>query len=227
LDDLVNIKGQADGLVIQLSETAEWQQVLAQLAARIDEKAVFFAGAEVTLDLAERPVPRYDLSSLKALLDRRGLILKVVTSGSQTTRDSALALDLRAGAPSQSGSSPLSDDTVPFDPEEEGVQGVLVRRTLRSGRAVHSEGHVVVIGDVNPGAKVIAAGDVIIWGTLRGMAHAGAYGDESAIVCALQMLPAQLRIAGHIATSPEGAVQMVRPEMASVRDQHIVVEAWQ
>ena len=80
----------------------------------------------------------------------------------------------------------------------------MIRRTLRSGRTVRSQGHVVVFGDVNPGAEIIAAGDVIVWGRLRGNVHAGANGDESAFVCALDMTPTQLRIAGYISISPTG-----------------------
>ncbi|MCA9884173.1 MAG: septum site-determining protein MinC, partial [Anaerolineae bacterium] len=114
----------------------------------------------------------------------------------------------------------------PIDSEEMGTQGVMVKRTLRSGRTVHSRGHVVVFGDVNPGAKIIAAGDVVVWGKLRGMVHAGAEGDDSVIVCALDMNPNQLRIADHIVTSPAEHHRQVTPEVAFVRDGQIVVEAW-
>jgi septum site-determining protein MinC len=74
----------------------------------------------------------------------------------------------------------------------------LIKRTLRNGRTIHSDGHVIVLGDVNAGAMIIAAGDVIVWGKLRGTVHAGARGDESAVVCALYLAPTQLRIAGYI-----------------------------
>jgi septum site-determining protein MinC len=102
----------------------------------------------------------------------------------------------------------------------------MIRRTLRSGRTVHSIGHVVVFGDVNPGAEIIATGDVIIWGRLRGNVHAGAEGDEDAIVCALEMTPTQLRIAGYIVTSPAEKSHEPRPEVALVRDGQIIVETW-
>jgi septum site-determining protein MinC len=86
---------------------------------------------------------------------------------------------------------------------------------------------VVVFGDVNPGAEIVAAGDVIIWGRLRGTVHAGANGDENAIVCALDMMPTQLRIAGYIVISPPDKRRKPKPEVALVRDNQIVVEAWQ
>ncbi|MCY4018604.1 MAG: septum site-determining protein MinC [Chloroflexi bacterium] len=223
-DELIAIKGVKDGLLISLSPTENWQSVTDHLASRIDDRADFFAGAAITVELGTRPVPKYELSSLKALLERRGLSLSLVLSDSDTTRESALALDLKT----DSNNRPLTtekQETLPVDPEETGTWGVLVRRTIRSGRIVHSEGHVVVLGDVNPGAQVIAAGDIIVWGKLRGTVHAGAHGDESALVCALEMSPSQLRIAGYIVTSPAGKRRQIVPEMALIRDNQIVVEA--
>jgi len=86
---------------------------------------------------------------------------------------------------------------------------------------------VVVIGDVNPGAEIIAGGDVVVWGKLRGLVHAGAYGDREAVVCALEMIPTQLRIADLITVSPAGPrdVEPI-PEMASIKDGQIVAESW-
>jgi septum site-determining protein MinC len=103
----------------------------------------------------------------------------------------------------------------------------MIKHTLRSGRIVYSDGHVVVFGDVNPGAEIVAAGDVIVWGRLRGTVHAGSNGDEHAVVCALDMTPTQLRIAGHIVISPPDKRRKPKPEVALVRDSQIVVEAWQ
>jgi len=105
---------------------------------------------------------------------------------------------------------------------------ILTRRTLRSGQAVRHVGHVVIIGDVNPGTEVIAGGSVVVWGRLRGLVHAGALGDDNAIVCALLLAPTQLRIGNHIARPPEGEGRRPKsPEMALVRDGRIVVEAWE
>lgn len=221
----VAIKGIKDGLLISLSPTEEWGAITSDLAARIDEQGAFFAGARITIDVGERPVSRHELGSLKALLERRGLRLAVVLSDSHTTIDAAQALDLRTNL---AGTLPGRErnETLPINPEEEGTAGVMIRRTLRSGRTVHSAGHVVVLGDVNPGAEILAAGDIIVWGRLRGNVHAGASGDESAIVCALDMIPTQLRIAGLRVTSPDDKRRKPRPEVALIRDGQIVVEAW-
>jgi len=226
--DIVSIKGIKDGLLVTLSSTEEWQRITQELARRIDTKGDFFAGARVTVDVGERPVPKYELTSLKAVLERRNLTLVVVQTTSKTTYDSAQSLDLRTNAPDIMRRRVNDEvlDTMPIDPEEQGIPGVLIRRTLRSGRTVHSRGHVVIYGDVNPGAQIIATGDIFIWGKLRGTVHAGAEGDMDAVICALDMSPNQLRIADLIATSPKDKKHTIRPEMASVRNDQIIVEAW-
>lgn len=226
--DLVSIKGIKNGLLILLSSTEEWTVITQELATRIDEKGDFFSGAHVTIDVGERPVPKYELTSVKALLERRGLTLIVVQTSSQTTYDSAQALDLRTAVPEELLAVSNDDilDTISIDSEEQGTPGVMLKRTLRSGRTVHSRGHVVVVGDVNPGAEIVATGDIIIWGKLRGTVHAGAEGNMSAIICALDMSPNQLRIADLIVTSPSDKNRKVHPEIASVRDDRIVVEVW-
>ncbi|QPC81626.1 septum site-determining protein MinC [Phototrophicus methaneseepsis] len=235
-NDQIAIKGNKEGLLIMLSPTEEWLGITQDLAQKLDEQSSFFSGAKVTVDVGARPVPKYELSSLKALLERRGMLLSLVRSESATTLASAQALDVRTQA---IDTTFMDDDTLPtrdrddtdtgdtpIDSEEAGTQGVMVKRTLRSGRTIHSKGHVIVFGDVNPGAKIVAAGDIIIWGKLRGTVHAGAEGDDSVVICALDMNPNQLRIAGHIVTSPKDHNRQVMPEVAFVRNNQIVVEAW-
>ena len=227
-DELIAIKGMNNGLLISLSTTENWQSVTDRLASRIDEQIEFYAGADITVELGSRPVPKYELSSLKALLERRGLKLSRVRSESDTTRQSARALHVSTennlGNISRAMPAP-AQETASVNPEETGTQGILFRRTLRSGRTIHSDGHALVFGDVNPGAKVIAAGDIVVWGKLRGYAHAGAMGNESARVCALEMNPSQLRIAGHLATSPPGKRPNSAPAVALIRNNQIIVEA--
>jgi septum site-determining protein MinC len=113
--------------------------------------------------------------------------------------------------------------TVVDDPEI----GLVARRTLRSGQQLRHPGSVAVLGDVNPGAEIVAGGDIIVWGKLRGTVHAGAMGNDKAIVCALDLAPTQLRIAQYIARSPEGRRRKPIPEVARVRKGQIVAESWE
>ncbi|MDP9018033.1 MAG: septum site-determining protein MinC, partial [Candidatus Eremiobacteraeota bacterium] len=71
--------------------------------------------------------------------------------------------------------------------------------TVRGGQSLHHVGNLVVMGDVNPGSELVASGDIVVFGALRGVAHAGAQGDRTARVYALELSATQLRIATFIA----------------------------
>jgi len=105
---------------------------------------------------------------------------------------------------------------------------ILVQRTLRSGQSIRYNGNVVVLGDINPGAEISATGNVIVMGALRGVVHAGAGGDEKAVVLAFRLQPTQLRISNHITRPPDNeSLDSDHPEMARIRDGVVTIEAFQ
>jgi septum site-determining protein MinC len=95
--------------------------------------------------------------------------------------------------------------------------------TLRGGQALHHDGNIVVVGDVNPGTELVATGDIVVFGRLLGVAHAGAQGDDSAKVFALQLQATQLRIATCIAVDEDRSRDTSEPEVAFVRDGRIAI----
>ncbi|HEY9715888.1 MAG TPA: septum site-determining protein MinC [Trichormus sp.] len=106
----------------------------------------------------------------------------------------------------------ISEVSLTEDTEEKTETGVkapplpavlYLRQTLRSGQTVSHKGHLVIVGDVNPGAELMAEGDITVWGALRGIAHAGIGGNVSAEIRALKLQPIQIRIAHAIARSPD------------------------
>lgn len=105
---------------------------------------------------------------------------------------------------------------------------ILVQRTLRSGQNINYDGNVVILGDVNPGAEVIASGHILVMGVLRGVVHAGASGDESATVTALVLNPTQLRISAHITRPPDGSkvLQDNGAETARIKDNEVMIEKY-
>jgi septum site-determining protein MinC len=115
---------------------------------------------------------------------------------------------------------------VPDDTPFEEVFGIVERGTLRSGQTIRHAGHITLIGDVNPGGELVAGGDVIVWGKLRGTVHAGAMGDKGAIVCALELAPNQIRIGPQIARPPDRGRSPRVPEIARVQEGQIIVERW-
>ena len=102
---------------------------------------------------------------------------------------------------------------------------VIVARTVRSGGVVESSGSAIILGDVNAGAQVIAEDDVIVVGTLRGIAHAGAFGNEGAVIYAQRIMSPQLRIAGSLAQG-DGSVEDRGPEIAHLKDGQIALKPY-
>ena len=220
--DRIVIKGTSEGLIITMGAGA-WLGLVDELGQHLDQKASFFKGGRVALRVGPRQLTRPQLESIGQLLKRHEVSLWAVESTSPGTREAANQLGLESELQARQVSSK------PTDTPPEG-DSIVVQRTLRSGQVLYHPGHVVVVGDVNPGAEIRAGGNIIVWGRLRGTAHAGigesGIGNQ-AIVCALQLSPTQLRIGDYLTRSPaaDGEVDIV-PEVASVQDDQIVAEIW-
>jgi septum site-determining protein MinC len=219
----VEIKGIREGLLATLGE-GEWPELRDTLFEQIRQKADFFRGARLALDVGSLPLHAADLSQLRAVLSDQQITLWAVVSNSPLTEQTARTLGLftQLTRPRPEPAATKLPETTYYD----GEQALLVRRTLRSGYKIEFPGHVTVIGDVNPGAEIVAGGDVVVWGRLRGVVHAGAEGKEDALVCALDLSPTQLRIAGRIATTPQRRGK-TNPEVARLREGQVVADVWE
>jgi septum site-determining protein MinC len=109
-----------------------------------------------------------------------------------------------------------------------GEDTLLVHKTLRSGQSIKHSGNVVILGDVNPGAEIVAGGHVIVLGNLRGVVHAGATGDLTATITAFYLNPTQLRIANLISRPPDGdRLCPDNPETARIAGGNLIIEKYQ
>ncbi len=217
----LTVKGIQNGLLITLP-AGEWSSVTDQLLSTVAMQDDFFRGARLAIQLEDRSLGAAELGSLRSALSEHDVTLWAILSTSEATQSAAADLGLSKDLESRR----TEDEDIPVDTQLPGEEAVLLQRTLRSGHSVRHPGHVIVIGDVNPGAEIIAGGNVIVWGRLRGMVHAGAAGEESAMVCALDLAPTQLRIAGHITVSPSRRGKP-KPERAFIRDDQLIAEPWQ
>ncbi|MEN2765857.1 septum site-determining protein MinC [Ornithinibacillus xuwenensis] len=92
-------------------------------------------------------------------------------------------------------------------------------RIVRSGQVLEVTGDMLLIGDVNPGGKVVSTGNIYIMGSLHGIAHAGVNGDQNAIITASYMNPSQLRIADYISRAPDYESDGVYMECGLIDDE--------
>jgi septum site-determining protein MinC len=215
---LVQIKGIRDGLLVSLGD-AGWPVIHQALLERIEQQPAFFQGARLVLDVGNQAIKSAELAALRDQLSERGIMLWAILSNSPLTENTAQLLGLatrihKARPPEIQTAKGIDDETA-----------LWVHKTIRSGTRIEFAGHVVILGDVNPGAEVIAGGSVIIWGRLRGVVHAGAQGNRQSVVCALDLSPTQLRVAGEIAIAPERRSKP-QPEIVRIKDGHLQAEPW-
>ncbi len=234
----ITIKGLRDGLSVTLSADGTWLEALAALEVRLTQAPAFFKGGRVALMVGPRALGEADMRQARDLLARHDVTLWAIVSDDADTQRVAAGLGLDMPPPARAPAAEPADQrdwqvavsgesrdaAVPLD--EWPDAGLVVRRTLRSGQSLRHPGSVAVIGDVNPGAEIVAGGDIVVWGKLRGTVHAGALGNEDAVVCALDLAPTQLRIGGRITRSPDDRRRKPRPETARVRGGQIVAEPW-
>jgi septum site-determining protein MinC len=216
---LIQIKGIRDGLLITLAG-GDWPELAEAFIKNVDDRASFFQGAHVVLDVGRIDLRVAELSTLRDKLSDRGIALWAVLSESEVTERTAQNLGLATRLSKPQPAKAREEVQVAEDAAK------WVKGPLRSGGHIEYHGNVVVLGDVNAGAEIIAGGSVIVWGRLRGVVHAGAQGDERAVVCALELTPTQLRIAGEIAVSPKRAGKCI-PEIARMKDGNLLAEPWQ
>lgn len=217
----LQIKGLRDGLLVSLDD-APWEQQLAVLLAQVDAQPAFFQGARLALDVASQVLHVNELVDLRDKLSERGIFLWAVLSESPTTEKTAQLLGLATRV-----SKPRPEEARKFSVEDLGEETALfLNRTLRSGTRVEFSGHVVVLGDVNPGAEIVAEGNVLIWGRLRGSVHAGVKGNRNAVICALELSPMQLRIAEEV-SAPLNPQKDPWPEIVRInKDGKLQAELW-
>lgn len=230
----IDIKGIRDGLLIRVNDNPELV-VVERLQHELEQKRDFLQGSRIAVELGRRPMSATELLVLQEMFVAHDLTLWAVIGEDGATRDAARELGLATRLPGSatdldgnalSARAPeATNGTSPTRPPP-AANALLLRETIRSGRSVWHEGHVVVLGDVNAGAEVIATGNVVVWGRLRGLVHAGAGGDATAAICALELNPTQLRIADQIAVAPSDTRPAVIPEQATIRDGQIVAEPW-
>jgi septum site-determining protein MinC len=219
--DTIAIKGTSTGLVITLGD-GPMETVLEEMETQLSAKASFFLGGRAALRVGERPLSAEQLQTIGTLLERSGMSLWAVEGEHPATLVAARELGLETNLRPAEPPAPAQAEQKASD----GSAGLIVQQTLRSGQAIRHAGHVCVVGDANPGSEIVAGGNIIVWGRLRGIAHAGAMGDDEAIICALQLMPSQIRIGAHIARPPDRGRAPKSPEVASVQKDRIVVERW-
>jgi septum site-determining protein MinC len=207
MNDLICFKGYRDGVTLILNDREpDFRKILKQLKLKMSHLN-FFRGAVVNIDIGQREgLSAEQLDSLEEILLSRNIHIKNAAQNKEKP-------DAAQMTPAVENIMPEKGDTL------------MLRRTIRSGQNLYYPGNIMLLGDVHPGGEVIAEENIIVWGTLRGIVHAGSKGNKKAFIIALQLAPAQLRIAQYIACAPDqkGSHPPQKPEIAYLQDERIVI----
>lgn len=214
----VTIKGKAGGVLeIKMQPSASYSEIKRALGEKLSRHKGFFSGCDTKVIVSGKSLMPAQKQEIKRLFEMDYDITNVVFGDELE----ACVKEARQAVPAQ----------VPHDDgrrvslvskEYFNAKSVFVANTLRSGQRVECEGDVVVLGDVNDGAEVIAGGSIAVMGTLRGLAHAGATGRSDVVVAANCLVPKQLRISGKIAAFTPAQKGTV-PEIAEYKKDSIVI----
>lgn len=195
--EAITFKLTRNGLIIVLDDNLDFATIKRLLKKKLEESKEFFQGAILKTTIKGRDLEKYELEELRRIIS------------------------------SETGFCDIVEDVVTFDWSKNIVEGKtkFYRGTMRSGNQIDYKGNVVVMGDVNPGAEIIATGNIIITGSLKGTVHAGCKGNRNAIVTANGIHPTQLRIADLITISPcDDAKSQNTYETAYIKDNNIYIE---
>lgn len=207
----IQIKGSGSGLLITADTSVPIDDLTAELEDRLKRFNHLDENVPITLDLGEKNTQKSLFKTLSNFLKRNFGIDAVPKSSAH--QHSTRSGDL----PTKPHSTPLGSNLNLYRANAQLLSG-----KVRSGQKINTRSHLVILGDVNPGAEVSAGGDIVVIGSLRGTALAGQPGNDESVIIALDFRPTQIQIAGHVAagqtSSPSNCI-----EIASVEPEGIVV----
>ncbi len=209
MNNSVIIKGNKYGIIVVLDEVMSFEELKEKIAEKFRDSAKFFDKAQMAISFEGR----------KLTNDEQREILDII--GTETELHVVCIID----------NDQEKEDVFKKTLDEKLMElsnttGQFYKGNLRSGQVLESETSIIVIGDVNPGARVVSKGNIIVLGSLKGTVFAGASGNTNSFVVALDMNPGQIRIADTIARSPDKPIKesMRETKIAFLEDGNIYIE---
>ena len=217
--EIVQLKGNRGGLQLVFAPNVDFESIRDDIQRKLEEGSRFFRrGTEI--QIAPGILSEANEAVLRKLFHQHGILFRVEAPAEAPPIPKVNRQPAAAPAPQP---TPIVEPPKAI-PQMEEPQMLVVNRTVRSGQEIKSPGSVMICGNVNAGAQIIAGGSIDIRGACKGVVHAGAYGDTTAFVVADQLMPMQIRIADRIAQPPENMKKPMVAERASIKDGKIVIE---
>ncbi len=218
MSQTVILKSNKYGINLILDDKVEFEQLLSDIIEKFEEADSFFKGAKMALSFEGRELSQEEEYKIVDAITNHSTVSILCIIDNDKIREQAIK------------------DIMDAQEEETAIKtGQFYKGTLRSGQLLECETSIVVLGDVNPGAKVISRGNIVVLGSLKGNAYAGAGGNQMAFVAALDMDPVQIKIGDVIGRSADRALwdsskkkkktePVIEPQVAIVKDDNIYIE---
>ena len=211
----VNITGRGADVAFVIDEHAPIEVVARDLGAQLSGRGSLFSEGGVSVNTGGRIFSSWEKAAIRRIFeDNSGLsVSRFVSSvGEDLTESDPAERRPRIRNPfrHKTPQGPAPAGSARPSPQDAGRSqrnrnhAMVVTSTFRSGETLRHYGDVVVLGDVNPGSEIMADGDIVVMGALKGVVHAGATGDNRAAIIALELLAPRLRIGDCEAVSGDG-----------------------
>ena len=171
---IISINLRKDEIVIKLNESATQEQIVEGLKKKLTELIKLYKDEKTPIRVTGKILKNKEIDEIQELIK------------------SKIDVEIEFDSPKGLG---LSNIKKTFEKEIATSETKFHRGSLRSGQRLETEGSLVILGDVNSGAEVIASDNIVVLGALRGLAHAGAKGNKQAIIAAGLFDAVQVRIA--------------------------------
>jgi len=202
----VYFKATKDNIIVMLDKDAKFDELRDSLGIKAKQARKFFGDISASIIFRGRILDGEEEAVLVRTIEEETNLKVYVVEDRPETADKAERQPLTGLiAPRQEKNAPSKSMNDIFNISTAGgMEGaVFHKKSLRSGQSIVTEASVIILGDVNPGGEIVAGGNIVVLGALKGLAHAGAYGNRDTFVAAIALQPVQLRIANMISTVAE------------------------
>ncbi len=215
------IKGTKSGIILVLNPETDWESLKKAVAEKFQVSSHFLGDAAKAISFRGRELTDDEQEEILETIQQNCSLRIICILDEDPETEAAFARALQAKEEEE------GKDDVPGRLDDRSGAGFFFKGNLRSGQVLDVETSIIILGDVNAGAKIISKGNVVVLGALKGNVFAGSAGNEDAFVVALDMKPVQVRIADTIARSPDGSSERAKGREAKIafwEDGNIYIE---
>lgn len=203
MKNCVSINLRKNEILIKISDDAEQKDIIDNLRKKLPELRKMYKNEKTPITVTGKILKNKEIDEIQELIKRN------------------IDVEIEFDMPKSLG---LSSITRTFNKEIAISETKFHRGSLRSGQKMESEGSLVILGDVNSGAEVMASDNIVVLGALRGLAHAGAKGNKQAMISAGLLDTVQIRIANVIKEIDRDEEPLHKQAYVSIINNEIVIE---